>query len=73
MSQCTTGKNEVRLEFHHNVDAKVSLMEVHFYVPPTLDDGVDPVEAFTEYTLSKMVIIQVLETHHLGAAMTDFS
>lgn len=44
VSQCTTGKNEVTLEFHQNDDAEVSLMEVRFYVPPTQEDGVDPVE-----------------------------
>lgn len=45
VSQCTTGKNEVTLEFHQNDDAEVSLMEVRFYVPPsTGDDGMDPVE-----------------------------
>lgn len=45
VSQCTTGKNEVTLEFHQNDDAEVSLMEVRFYVPPTTgDDGTDPVE-----------------------------
>lgn len=45
VSQCTTGKNEVTLEFHQNDDAEVSLMEVRFYVPPsTGDDGMEPVE-----------------------------
>lgn len=45
VSQCTTGKNEVTLEFHQNDDTEVSLMEVRFYVPPTTgDEGADPVE-----------------------------
>lgn len=45
VSQCTTGKNEVTVEFHQNDDTEVSLMEVRFYVPPsTGDDGTDPVE-----------------------------
>lgn len=45
MSQCATGKNEVTLEFHQNDDADVSLMEVRFYVPPSIgDEGVEPVE-----------------------------
>lgn len=61
VSQCTTGKNEVTLEFHQNDDAEVSLMEVRFYVPPTQEDGVDPVEVrllyiglldIAEYTLA---------------------
>lgn len=28
VSQCTTGKNEVTVEFHQNDDAPVSLMEM---------------------------------------------
>ena len=52
MSQCTTGKNEVTLEFHQNDDAEVSLMEVRFYVPPTQEDGVDPVEVRLSAVLS---------------------
>ncbi|XP_063075712.1 FACT complex subunit SSRP1 [Engraulis encrasicolus] len=59
VSQCTTGKNEVTLEFHQNDDAEVSLMEVRFYVPPsTGDDGMDPVEAFSQNVLSKADVIQ---------------
>uniref|UniRef100_A0A2K5F5S6 FACT complex subunit SSRP1 n=1 Tax=Aotus nancymaae TaxID=37293 RepID=A0A2K5F5S6_AOTNA len=58
VSQCTTGKNEVTLEFHQNDDAEVSLMEVRFYVPPTQEDGVDPVEAFAQNVLSKADVIQ---------------
>nr|AAH98960.1 MGC114656 protein [Xenopus laevis] len=34
VSQCTTGKNEVTLEFHQTDDSEVSLMEIRFYVPP---------------------------------------
>ncbi|XP_041029977.1 FACT complex subunit SSRP1-like [Carcharodon carcharias] len=58
VSQCTTGKNEVTLEFHQNDDAEVSLMEVRFYVPPSQEDGMDPVEAFSQNVLSKADIIQ---------------
>ncbi|XP_030043369.1 FACT complex subunit SSRP1 isoform X2 [Microcaecilia unicolor] len=58
VSQCTTGKNEVTLEFHQNDDAEVSLMEVRFYVPPTQEDGLDPVEAFAQNVLSKADVIQ---------------
>lgn len=35
MSQCTTGKNEVTLEFHQNDDAPVSLLEMRFHIPIT--------------------------------------
>ncbi|XP_042202637.1 FACT complex subunit SSRP1-like [Callorhinchus milii] len=58
VSQCTPGKNEVTLEFHQNDEADVSLMEVRFYVPPSQEDGIDPVEAFAQNVLSKADIIQ---------------
>ncbi|KAM4808926.1 FACT complex subunit SSRP1 [Rhinophrynus dorsalis] len=58
VSQCTTGKNEVTLEFHQNDDSEVSLMEIRFYIPPTQDDGGDPVEAFAQNVLSKADVIQ---------------
>ncbi|XP_069089141.1 FACT complex subunit SSRP1 isoform X2 [Pleurodeles waltl] len=58
VSQCTTGKNEVTLEFHQNDDAEVSLMEVRFYVPPNQEDSTDPVEAFSQNVLSKADVIQ---------------
>ncbi|XP_075440325.1 FACT complex subunit SSRP1 [Ascaphus truei] len=58
VSQCTTGKNEVTLEFHQNDDSEVSLMEIRFYVPPSQDDGGDPVEAFAQNVLSKADVIQ---------------
>ncbi|KAM9470316.1 FACT complex subunit SSRP1a [Clarias gariepinus] len=59
VSQCTTGKNEVTVEFHQNDDAEVSLMEVRFYVPPTTgDDGTDPVEVFSQNILSQADVIQ---------------
>ncbi|KAL1023590.1 hypothetical protein UPYG_G00043250 [Umbra pygmaea] len=62
VSQCTTGKNEVTLEFHQNDEAEVSLMEVRFYVPPgdttTNDEGPEPVEVFRDNVLSKADVIQ---------------
>ncbi|KAF4094216.1 hypothetical protein AMELA_G00010440 [Ameiurus melas] len=59
VSQCTTGKNEVTVEFHQNDDAEVSLMEVRFYVPPsTGDEGTDPVEIFSQNILSQADVIQ---------------
>uniref|UniRef100_A0A4W4G3G9 FACT complex subunit SSRP1 n=1 Tax=Electrophorus electricus TaxID=8005 RepID=A0A4W4G3G9_ELEEL len=60
VSQCTTGKNEVTVEFHQNDDAEVSLMEMRFYVPPTTgDDGTDPVEVrhFFQCVLSGSVVV----------------
>nr|KAF6433796.1 hypothetical protein HJG59_008859 [Molossus molossus] len=58
VSQCTTGKNEVTLEFHQNDNAEVLLIEMRFYMPPTQEDGVDPVEAFAQNVLSKADVIQ---------------
>ncbi|KAF4027031.1 hypothetical protein G4228_019463 [Cervus hanglu yarkandensis] len=58
MSQYITGKNEVTLKFHQNDDAEVSLMEVCFYMLPTQEDRVDPVEAFAQNILSKADVIQ---------------
>ncbi|KAM5142487.1 FACT complex subunit SSRP1 [Mantella aurantiaca] len=58
VSQCTTGKNEVTLEFHQNDDSEVGLMEIRFYVPPSQEDGGDPVEAFAQNVLSKADVIQ---------------
>ena len=56
VSHCTTAKNEVTLEFHHNDDAPTSLMEMRFHIPSI--DGTDPVQAFMEQVLEKASIIQ---------------
>uniref|UniRef100_UPI00358EAF68 FACT complex subunit SSRP1 isoform X1 n=2 Tax=Myxine glutinosa TaxID=7769 RepID=UPI00358EAF68 len=58
VSQCTTGKNEVMLEFHQNDDAAVSLLEVRFFVPPGQDASNDPVEAMSRAVLSQADVIQ---------------
>ncbi|CAG2170060.1 unnamed protein product, partial [Oppiella nova] len=56
VSHCTTAKNEVTLEFHHNDDAPNSLMEMRFHIPTI--DGVDPAPNFMEQVLDKASIIQ---------------
>lgn len=43
VTNSTTAKNEVTIEFHQNDDAAVSLMEVRFHVPPDPDSEKDPV------------------------------
>jgi structure-specific recognition protein 1 len=43
VSNSNKGKNEITLQFHQADDAKVSLMEIRFYVPPGDVDG-DAVE-----------------------------
>jgi len=44
VSNCTTGKNEVAVEFHQNDDCAVSLMEVRFHLPSNDNQTEDPVE-----------------------------
>lgn len=59
VSQATTGKNEVTLEFHQHDDAQICLMEMRFYIPATTDGSTeDPVKHFHEQVLQKADIIQ---------------
>jgi len=59
VSQGTTGKNEVTIEFHRSEESKVSLMEMRFYVPGNSEDpSVDTVQAFHDQIMSKADIIQ---------------
>lgn len=44
VSNCTTAKNEVTLEFHQNDECPVSLMEIRFHIPTSETSGDDPVE-----------------------------
>ena len=45
VSQSTTAKNEITLEFHQNDDAAVSLMELRFHIPTDQNNAeVDPVQ-----------------------------
>lgn len=48
VGQCTTGKNEVTLEFHPNDDAPVSLMEMRYHIPSSELAGEDPVDQFLQ-------------------------
>jgi len=42
---CNLGDNEVTLEFHQHDDAEVSLMEMRFYIPTSVDSSdPDPVK-----------------------------
>lgn len=68
VSQCTTGKNEVTLEFHQNDDAPVSLMEMRFHIPSSeLAGDVDPVEAFHQQVMKQASVISLS-----GDAITIF-
>lgn len=59
VSQCTTGKNEVTLEFHQNDDAPVSLVEMRFHIPITESADADPVEAFQQNVMKQASVISV--------------
>lgn len=57
VSGCTTGKNEVTLEFHQHDDAAINLMEMRFHLPTSELAGDDPVENFQQRVMSKASII----------------
>nr|CAG4649173.1 EOG090X02Z1 [Scapholeberis mucronata]SVE93510.1 EOG090X02Z1 [Scapholeberis mucronata] len=57
VSQCTTGKNEVTLEFHQNDDAPVSLMEMRLFIQSNEQGGDDAVEAFQKQVMPKASVI----------------
>lgn len=59
VSQCTTGKNEVTLEFHQNDDCPISLMEMRFHIPTSESVDVDPVEAFHANVMKQASVISV--------------
>lgn len=67
VSQCTTGKNEVTLEFHQNDDAPVSLMEMRFHIPSSELAGDDPVDAFHQQVMKQASVISLS-----GDAITIF-
>ncbi|XP_008482612.1 FACT complex subunit Ssrp1 [Diaphorina citri] len=58
VSQCTTGKNEVTVEFHPNDEAAESLIEMRFYIPTNEIAGdTDPVEAFKDSVMNQASVI----------------
>ncbi|XP_050535918.1 FACT complex subunit Ssrp1 [Daktulosphaira vitifoliae] len=60
VSQCTTGKNEVTLEFHQNDEAPVSLCEMRFHIPTAeLAGDQDPVDAFHDQVMKQASVISV--------------
>ncbi|XP_063225071.1 FACT complex subunit Ssrp1 [Bacillus rossius redtenbacheri] len=60
VSHCTTGKNEVTLEFHQNDEAAVNLMEMRFHIPSSeLAGDVDPVEAFHQQVMKQASVISL--------------
>ncbi|XP_025423207.1 FACT complex subunit Ssrp1 [Sipha flava] len=60
VSQCTTGKNEVTLEFHQNDEAPVSLCEMRFHIPSAeLAGEQDSVEAFHDQVMKQASVISI--------------
>lgn len=59
VSQCTTGKNEVTVEFHQNDDAPVNLMEMRFHIPASELSGDDPVDSFHKQVMKNASVISV--------------
>lgn len=59
VSQCTTGKNEVTLEFHQNDDTPVSLVEMRFHIPTTESVDTDPVDAFYQNVIKQASVLSV--------------
>jgi structure-specific recognition protein 1 len=59
VSQCTTGKNEVTLEFHQNDNAPVSLMEMRYHIPTSESSETDPVDAFYEKIIKKASVLSM--------------
>lgn len=59
VSQCTTGKNEVTLEFHQNDDTPVSLVEMRFHIPTTESSETDPVDAFYDNVIKQASVLSV--------------
>jgi len=58
VSACTTGKNEVTLEYHQHEEAAVHMMEMRFHIPAAEMEGEDdPVESFKNRVMSKASII----------------
>ncbi|XP_065345352.1 FACT complex subunit Ssrp1 isoform X2 [Cloeon dipterum] len=60
VSQCTTGKNEVTLEYHQNDDAAVSLLEMRFHIPSSELAGDDPVDQFQQNVMNKASVISAV-------------
>ncbi|NP_001156579.1 structure specific recognition protein-like [Acyrthosiphon pisum] len=60
VSQCTTGKNEVTLEFHQNDETPVSLCEMRFHIPSAeLAGDQDPVDAFHDQVMKQASVISI--------------
>ncbi|XP_003739893.1 FACT complex subunit SSRP1, partial [Galendromus occidentalis] len=68
VSNCSTSKNEVTLEFQPNDDAPSCMMEMRFYVPTDPNPDVDAVEAFKANVMSRAGITQAT-----GDAIANFN
>ncbi|XP_029347227.1 FACT complex subunit Ssrp1-like [Acyrthosiphon pisum] len=60
VSQCTTGRNEVTLEYHQNDETPVSLCEMRFHIPSAeLAGDQDPVDAFHDQVMKQASVISI--------------
>lgn len=59
VSQCSSGKNEVTLEFHQNDDAPVSLMEMRYHIPTSESAETDPVDVFYQNVIKKASVLSL--------------
>ncbi|CAL4063809.1 unnamed protein product, partial [Meganyctiphanes norvegica] len=58
VAACTSGKNEVTLEYHQHEEAAVHMLEMRFHIPASeLEGEEDPVESFKNRVMSKASII----------------
>lgn len=58
VSACTTGKNEITMEYHQHEEAAVHMLEMRFHIPASeLEGDEDPVESFKNRVMSKASII----------------
>lgn len=58
VSACTTGKNEITMEYHQHEIAPVHMLEMRFHIPASeLEGEEDPVESFKNRVMSKASII----------------
>jgi structure-specific recognition protein 1 len=57
VSQVSTGKNEVTLEFHQGESTPVSLLEMRFFIPPSGEDE-DPVKSLYDQVMTKANVLE---------------
>lgn len=59
VQDCTTSKNEVILNFHHNDDAAVGMTDMRLYMPTSGGED-ETIKAFVDKVLSRASVIKVV-------------